>query len=496
MDDYRRILQAEQARARQLYSYEHLTPPVNTRDSNVVQVNPEDYAEEPTGSRSDAQVVQAAPTTRAVKRYIIIDASQRDWVKQPNPYSALTFTFGSQAAVSSNPPVYTNNSFIPTFAVEQSNLPAPIPGLPNLTGWTLPATPSNISYPPYNSSAPRGNFIGYDTGFRIQPSGAGFGSTLTPCNVASLRLIRAVLPQRQFLQIPIVPGDAESAVIQSNLVGKPYSTFTTYPYLLFYLNEFFGQYVGGNEPIRRSFSVMTQKQRQQTNFETSVGVQQYDYEPWGAETLQLQSPITNLQRLALSVTDPVGVPFVQNDTLSLSLIQATENGMFLKCFTGSYQYFNSNELRVGDRVRFYEDTLSNILRSPLLAYLPKQKMDFVQALLGTNTFPVLQLLDYVPNAAGVYVPRDTSGSEQPRTTPYVSSYNGFLIPNFVTIDATGSANVQYPGAIDSGTFNVLEPSVLVSSNLPFLNVTLQPVYTLEMETLEPDTTNIGGTIVL
>lgn len=494
MDDYGRILRAEQEQARRLYSYEHLTPPVNTRDSNIATVNPDDYETEPSGTRGDAQVVQSAPKTRAVKRYIIVDASQRDWVKQPNPYSTLTFTFGSQAAVSSNPPVYTNSTFIPTFAVEQSNLPQPIPGLPNLTGWTLQSTPSNIFYPPYNSSAPRGNFIGYDTGFRIQPSGSGFGSTLTPCNVSSLRLIRAVLPQRQFLQIPIVPGDADSEAIQSNLVGKPYSTFTTYPYLLFSLNEFFGQYVGGNEPIRRSFSVMTQKQRQQTNFETSVGVQQYDYEPWGAETLQLQSPITNLQRFAMSVTDPVGTPFVQNDNLSLSLIQATENGMFLKCFTGSYQYFNSNELRVGDRIRLYPDTLSNLIQSPLLAYLPAQKKDFIQALLTTNNFPVLQLLDYIPDAAGVYVPRDVSGSA--RTTPYVSSYNGFLIPNFVSIDATGSANVQYPGAIDSGTFNVLEPSVLISSNIPFLNVTLQPVYTLEMETLEPDTTNIGGTIVL
>jgi hypothetical protein len=42
---------------------------------------------------------------------------------------------------------------------------------------------------------------------------------------------------------------------------------TTYPYLLFYLNEYFGQYVGGNEPMRRSFSVMTQKQRQQADFQ-------------------------------------------------------------------------------------------------------------------------------------------------------------------------------------------------------------------------------------
>jgi hypothetical protein len=37
---------------------------------------------------------------------------------------------------------------------------------------------------------------------------------------------------------------------------------------------------------------------------------------------------------------------------------------------------------------------------------------------------------------------------------------------------------------------------LVGSNLPFLNTSLQPVYTLELECLLPDTGAIGGNIVL
>jgi hypothetical protein len=237
---------------------------------------------------------------------------------------------------------------------------------------------------------------------------------------------------------------------------------------------------------------MTQRQRQQTNFETNVGVQQYDYEPWGQEALELQSPITTLKQLAVTVTDPIGTNFVQNDTLTVSLIQSTNNSMYLKCFTGSFQYFSSNELRIGDRVAFYSNTIVDMLKSPILAVLPPDKASFVSALTNV-TFPVLELLDYVKDVNGIYVPRDAASA---RTKPYVSSYNGFIIPNFVTIDQDGFALPTYPNSIDSGSSNVLEPTVLDGSNMPFLNTSLQPVYTLELETIEPDTSKIGGKIVV
>jgi hypothetical protein len=424
-----------------------------------------------------------------------MDASQRDWVKQPNPYTGLVFTFGSQSLQATNPIVYTNNSFVPTFAVEQASNNPPIVGAPNTRGWTLSTGDSNVFYKAYNPNLPKGIPVGTDTGYLIQPSGFGFGSSTNATNVASIRLVRAVLPQRQFLTIPIDPSSSgtdasTSQFIQANLVGKPYSTFSTYPYLLFNLNEFYGQYVGGNESIRRSFSVMTQRQRQQTNFQTDVGVQQYDYESWGQEALELQSPITTLKQLAVTVTDPVGTTFSQNDTLTVQLIQATDNKMYLKCFTGSFQYFSSNELRVGDRVAFYSNTIVDMLKSPILAVLNTDKTSFVSALANT-TFPVLQLLDYVKNVNGIYEPRTS-----PREKPYVSSYNGFILPNFVTIDQDGFATPTYPGSIDTTTSNVLEPTVLAGSNMPFLNTTLQPVYTLELETIEPDTSKIGGKIVV
>jgi hypothetical protein len=449
------------------------------------------YTDQPIGSHSDMAIVQVAPKTIASKRYIVVDTSQRDWIKQPNPFSNLVFTFGAQSYISSNPPVYSNNPFVPTFSDEQQALSSPIPGLPNNTGWTL----SNVSYPGYNSSLSKGNFIAYDTGYLIAPSGSGFGSVFTPCNVSSVRLVRAVMPQRQFLSVPIIPigsGSDISSNIQNSLPNTSFSTFATYPYLMLYLNEYFGQYVGGNEPTRRSFSVMTQKQRQQISFTSnSLGVQQFDYEPWAEEALRLQSPITNLQRIQISVSDPVGNVFVHNDTLQISLMQTDSNNMYIKCFTPNYSYFSGNEMRIGDRIVFYPQTISNMLASAYLAIQAPDKKRFIQQL-SNGTFPILALLDYVadPNT-GIYVPRSVA-----RTLPYVSSYNGFVIPNFFTVGDEGSVTATYPDSIDNGTYTILEPNVLVGSNLEFMNASLQPVYTLELEIQQPDTGAIGGKIVL
>ena len=510
MSDYASIMMREQAQARQNYNFDPREKFLQSRYTNQMieafnATVPNNTAEAPPQvtdeeqiTRLDPSTVQDAPATRTSKKYIIVDSSQRDWVKQPNPYTNLVFTFGSQTLAASNPIVYSNNPFVPTFAVEQASNNPPLVGMPNNRGWTLSTGASNVPYPPYNPNLPQGIPIGPDTGYIIRPSGYGFGSSMNATNVSSIRLIRAVLPQRQFLSIPIDPStsgvDAStSAYIQENLVGKPYSTFSTYPYLLFNLNEFYGQYVGGNEPMRRSFSVMTQKQRSQTDFQVTVGVQQYDYEPWGAEALDLQSPITTLKQLAITITDPIGTTFAQNDNLTISLVQSTDNKMYLKCFTGSFQYFSSNELRVGDRISFYSNTITDMLKSPILTALAiPDKVSFISSL-QNRTFPVLQLLDYVKDVNGIYVPRDATSA---RTTPYVSSYNGFMIPNFVTIDQDGFANASFPKSIDSGTSNVLEPTVLAGSNMPFINTTLQPVYTLEFEMVEPDTSKIGGKIVV
>jgi hypothetical protein len=487
--DYKSLLQSMDLNARALYP--RVAPPPS------LPVEP--YSRRPAvreamsgqGQRTTDAVntVQASPDTMAVKRYVILDTSLRDFTKQPNPYSNLTYSFGSQTTQASNPPVYSNNPFVPTFGTDSNGNVNVTPGIPNTKGWFF----SNAFYPAYNSSIPNGTFIGYDNGYLIQPSGVGFGSFFTPCNVQSLRLIRAILPQRQFLNLPIIPGTPYdvSGSVQTTFANKSYSTFTTYPYLLMNVNQYFGQYVGGNSQIQRAFSVLTQKSRTQQNFALEVGVQHFDYEPWGEEALVFQSPIAQISQLQVSITDPLGVQFIQNDGLTISVIQGdgTDN-LFLKCFTGSYQYFTSNDLRVGDRVSFDTITLSNILNSPILS--SKGKKDYVKAIIS-NTFPVLQLLDYVPDSNGIYQPRGTSNA---RVNPYNTSYNGFLIPNLFVSNATGDVTLLYSNVDSAPPYSVLDPPQIVGSNLPFLNVSIQPVFTFELICLQPDTGMLkGGKIV-
>lgn len=504
--DYRSLLQRTDHDASEQYSY---TPPVSTSARAGIQFQGDiRFAGPDLGSRNDAQAVQAVPSTTPVKHYVVIDASQRNWVLQPNPYSNLVYSFGSQSLNGYTPPVYTNNPFVPTFGADSNGILNTQPGRPNTTGWYLPGT--TAPYPAYNSSLPKGNFLAYDTGYVINPSGLGFGSVFSPSNVQSIRLVRALLPQRQFLNVPIFVSTSNQStldpsnyygaggLIQSNVVGKSYSTFATYPYLLFYLNEYQGKYVGGNEAMRRAFSVMTQKTRTQTNFGIDVGVQHYDYEPWNDEVMTLQSPITTLKQVQISVTDPIGLGFTQNDGLSVVQIQADATSLFLKCFTGTSQYFSSNELRVGDRVIFDPVSLSNIIKSTLIASIT-DKIAIAKAL-SSNSYPVLQLLDYVQSPVdGTFNARSTSNN--PRTTSYNTSYNGFLIPNFLTSSATGDVTPTYPQAIDAGNSNVFvfpiqynANPVQFTSNLPFLNISLQPTYTLELTCLEPDTGRLGGHI--
>jgi hypothetical protein len=231
-----------------------------------------------------------------------------------------------------------------------------------------------------------------------------------------------------------------------------------------------------------------------------LGVQHYDYEPWNEEALVLQSPITNLNQLKITITDPIGNPFTHNDGLNITLIQTDSNGLFLKCITGTNQYFSSNDLRIGDRVVFDPVTLSNIVKSPLYSD-NIDKVSFATAL-ATSSFPVLQLLDYVKDNTGQYVARSSNSTTNTlRQSSYVASFNGFMIPNFLTTSLDGSVTQTYPNAPDAVIYSIFSFPIQYnfnptqfSSNLPFMNTSLQPTYTLELTCLEPDTASLGGHI--
>jgi len=428
------------------------------------------------------------PSSAVTKRYVIIDTAQRDWVAQSNPYS-LTFSFGRRKPEFVSKPVYYYNKTIPSYSTDASGVVTTQRGASNVAGWYY----QGLFYPPYPNydrpPAPPPTYsnvvLPLDSYF-TEPSGLGFGTEDQAFNVTSIRAVRVILPQKQFLNVPIVPGNSDSSGIQTHIVGKAYSTFSTYPYLMLGLENYQGDYYGANDYARKTFSALTQKTRTQTDFTLDVGVQHYDYEPWGAESHQVSSTIPTLQPLIISLTDPTGLTFQQSDSLRIELIQTDPTGMYLRCFTGNYSYFNSNDLRIGDRVLFHPLTLSNILKSALL---PETKKGFVQNLVDYQ-FLVVGLLDYVPDSNGIYGPRTS-----PRTQAYVAGYNGFLVPNFYIEDSGGNATPQFPKAVEAGNSNVLNPSAIVGSNLPFLNTSLQPIYTLELTCARPDASDFGRNFV-
>lgn len=520
MSDYHQLLAQEDRMARSGYdprvAYHNQTRVFNERIPSIARScnaqdlgDPSAFAGIPEGSRSDCNSVQAAPKTITTRRYIVVDSAQRDWTLYPNPYSNVTFTFGGQGNTNNPVPVYTNNPTYPSFALPPTTSPAftPTPGSKNTRGFSFYDPQGNqVDLSAYNSSLPLGNFLAYDSNINATTgSGDAFGTPMTPCNVGAIRLVRAQLPQTPFVAYPTDPVFSSDASESKTIAtARPYNTFATYPYLLFYLNEYRGRYYGPTEASTRAFAALTQCNRQQINFGLENGVQYLDYVPWNMEGIEFQSPLTSLQKLQYTVADPTGTPFAtsQPDNLatdSIRLAQVLISGnpvvsrATLVCSTPAYKKYPETQLRVGDRVTFHTPTLSNLLKSPAIG----EKRSFVKALIGT-TFPVLAVDRYAYNADRGTFFRDPSASVISLTDAKIDYFNVFFIPNFTSQLDNGVLLDVYSNAVDSNNnYSLLDIQALlgVGSNLPLLNVTQQPVFTFELDIVSPDTSGIGGTLV-
>jgi hypothetical protein len=520
MSDYHKLLAREDAGARQNYDFdpriayhnqssilrEHMEPSVGANTGRDLE-NPAGFTGVPDGSHSDSNMVQAAPKMATVRRYVIVDAAQRDWTRFPNPYSNLTFTFGGKGDTIKPTPVYTNNPTYPSFALPPAyNVSfVPLPGAPNLYGFSYidPKNGVQFSLSAYNSSLPRGNFITNDIGLTSVNSGDSFGTPNTPSNVTSIRLLRAILPQTQFVTYPIDPVFTTNASdTKIAVTSTPYNTFGTYPYLLFYLNEYRGQYYAPTEEGCKAFAVLTQCNRSQINFTLQNGTQFLDYTPWNNEGVTFQSPITSLQKLVLTVADPHGIPFAltQPDTLAIdNILLATnisggkvyESRSTLICTTPAYKTFPLNQLRVGDRISFHTPTLTALIKNQALSSISKRS--FAERLIG-QTFPILQTgvfkLDPQTNT---YTPASITTNQ---TTSSIDYFNVFYIPNFTILQPNGILQDAYPDAVDLD-YSILNPKSIFgnTASIPILNVAQQPIFSFELLHMVPDTTDIGGTVV-
>lgn len=521
MSDYHKLLAREDAGARQNYDFdprvayhmqnsvlrEHMQPAMSNTAGRDLE-NPGGFTGVPTGSHSDSNMMQNAPKMSTVKRYVIVDAAQRDWTQFPNPYSNLAFTFGGQGDSRKPTPVYSNNPIYPSFALSPTtNLSfTPLPGAFNLRGFSYIDSNTGIQsdLPAYNSSLPKGNLIGYDTGSNIPNSGDFFGTPNTPSNVIAIRLVRAILPQTPFVSYPIDPVfTATASDVKNAVTATPYNTFGTYPYLLFYLNEYRGQYYAPTEAGCKAFTVLTQCNRSQINFTLANGAQYFDYIPWNNEGVEFQSPLTSLQKIVMTVTDPHGVPFAINQTdniaidnilLGTSLSGATTyvSRSTLICITPAYKTFPQSQLRIGDRISFYPPTLKLLENSAAIS-INNDKKEFIKSLMNV-TFPVLDVRVYkIDPGTNTYVPSSNVVSSTDSSIDY---FNVFFIPNFTKRLDNGNLIDVYPGAVDSDYSIVNVQSYLgIGQSLPVLNVAQQPIYSFELVHKIPDTSEIGGTVV-
>jgi len=522
MSDYHKLLATEDAGAREGYDFDprvayHTQSTVLREHMQTVEKqvgreldDPQRYSGIPEGSHTDSNMLQTSPKMVSSKKYVIIDASQRDWTRYPNAYSNLTFVFGGKGDTRRQIAVYTNNPTYPTFALPPTNNPAffPTPGASNTRGFSYvdSNTGAQFELSAYDPSSPDGNFIGYDTPPEALSSGDYFGTPDIMSNVASIRLARAIMPQTQMYSYPTDPLFTSSASgAKTTTASTPYNTFGTYPYLLFYLNEFRGQYYAPTEAGQKAFAVLTQCNRMQIDFSLTNGPQYFDYTPWNSEALEFQSPIASLQKLVMSVTDPQGNAFGQSqlDNMSIDSIRlattidangvAVPSRATLLCVTPAYQTYNKSQLRVGDRVTFYTPILKALEKSPAIVD-NLDKRAFISSLID-QSFPVLDV--------GVYSLDPTTNTYYQTIAPVtptdsrIDYFNVFFIPNFTTAQANGSLVDLYPDAVDDAQYSILDIAGILGpgSFLPFLNVTQQPVYTFEMIVRTPDTSAIGGTVV-
>ena len=525
-------------------------------------------------SRGDPNAVQKAPKMKRKKNIVIMDTAHRDWTQQSNAYAA-SFAFGS-ATTSPNSqlqsiPVYENSPTVPPGALENT---ANVIGSPNIYGFTL----SGFGYfPPYNpSNTTYGRIVTYVTyGTPVQ---SNFSTSNQLSNVVSIKLARAVLPYRRFFTFSpnLIQWDANQSVTSGftsfnfnlsqstpmslstvsatqltvgtfvtpsslNNVNNLYTSFFTEPYLLLYLNNFQGQYLGGNDPASRAFTVLAQDRRLTLNPTVNVGAQFHDYYPWSDERFEFTSPLTTLPKFNITLAKNNGQVYQQIDDLQVMGIDIFSNasdisssggtvhntfpsfaagyplppaGQVGSCVVGleisrrngtqipglppGYTgLFNTNEMRPGDRISFYQPALSNLITSPEVASLSYASsyitlfnwmLNNDATVLSTDTFFITAsgaIVDY-PGVLG------TAGEFR---NVILFAYNpigpdGYINPsNLLTLSA-------FPIVLTPGAPIAPQIPRISSSNsyvIPIINNNMQSTFAFEIETLVPDTSTLSIT---
>lgn len=496
--------------------------------------------------RGDKEYVQAAPKMIKRKQLVVLDTAHRDWTQQSNAY-ACSFAFGSPTTTTTTTverfPVYENNRTIPTIATQNSNR---VLGVFNSTGFTISAVGA---FPAYNPYAPPGRLVGYDTYSNTVKSAFSTSNKLS--NVVSMKLARAVLPYRQFFNFnpnlitwytsSIASGSSVSETLSassggatatlstivtttpvSNVYQNMYTTFMTEPYVLLNVNNFQGQYYGGNDPINRAFTVLAQDRRITLNPAVGIGAQYQDYYAWSDEEFTFNSPLATIPKFDISLAKNNGQAYQQIDDLqivALAVYTNTSNANFAKagwptpsnpntgaCLVaaflqrqsgtpgappvGTKGWVSRTELRPGDRISFHSPTMLSYLNSPEIA--ANQYGSTYMSLFNwmySNDATVV----YTTFANGYNLLSDDQSYPWINTIvfPYdVANYDGFVASSNLLNQSAfpvvlGADPAPIPG------LNRISPSN--NYIIPILNNNMQASFAFEMTCLVPDVASLSST---
>jgi hypothetical protein len=438
------------------------------------------------GGIGDKKALQAPPKHVEKKVLVILDTGHRDWIRQYNAYSC-TFAFGTPNnnadKLIEKFPIFENNKTIPTIAYENSNK---ILNQPNIAGFTISGRREDrgvhLDFKPYNPFSGPGRLVGYDLYSKAVQS--NFSTSNAISNVTSVRLARATLPHRRFFNFnpALFPSYTKAGVGVQNML----TSFSTEPYLLLNVNKFQGQYLGGNDPVSRAFSVLAQDRRTVLDPAATIGVQFQDYYPWSTEEFMFSSPLAALPNFEITLTDSTGNVYSQIDDIMITKIEYagsigssnssggsnmlnTAGAARLLCtmtrqtappsVTSAY---NINELRPGDRIRFH----NAVLRQHLLRAKTQTGSNILGYFLSNDAVILANTVDVNTNISQVFF-----------DTQFIIAYDPFTFYG----DTPASAVIEQNEFTD-----------LSSLAIPIMNINMQATFAFEIKTLVPDTSTLSS----
>jgi hypothetical protein len=263
------------------------------------------------------------------------------------------------------------------------------------------------------------------------------------------------------------------------------TSFSTEPYLLLNVNKFQGQYLGGNDPVSRAFSVLAQDRRTFLDPAATIGVQFQDYYPWSSEEFTFSSPVAALPNFEITLTDSTGNVYSQIDDIMITKIEYagsigsnTSSGSNTLTTAGAARLlctmtrqtappsvtsaYNINELRPGDRIRFH----NVVLRQHLLRAKTQTGSNILGYFLSNDGVILANTVDITTNISQVCF-----------DTQFIIAYDPFTFYG----DTPASAVIQQSEFTD-----------LSNLAIPIMNINMQATFAFEIKTLVPDSSSLSS----